>query len=417
MGEAATAMKRILFVDDEPNIIDGLRRMLRRQRDEWEMVFCGSGDEALALMGTAPFDIIVTDMQMPEMGGADLLERVVEHHPQVARIVLSGHADEAVTRRAAKLAHQFLSKPTDAETLRAAVARACATQQTVGNERIKALVAACDRLPSLPGTYLEITRIAESDTGDARKIAAVISRDMALSAKLLQLVNSSFFGIGRRISSIDQSVTLLGQQRVKGLVLSEGVFSQLRPTHPKDRALAEAVWNDASPIGELSRQISASELQGEDRLDQAFTAGLLHDVGMLLMISQRSEEYRAIIEDAEAKQEPIEEVERRTLGATHAEIGAYLLGLWGLPPRIVEAVMLHHRPAELPYSGLCAVTVVHAADALVQAARSAATGKPATFWSTTLDEGYLAGLGMDDKLPRWRSFAEALVNDDRKACK
>lgn len=396
---------RILFVDDEVHVIEGLRRMLRKQRNEWDMVFASSGTEALATMEAAPFDVIVTDMQMPGMNGAEVLERVLQTHPDMARIVLSGHADEATTSRALKVAHQFVSKPADPEALKAAVARACAVQQLVENDRIRGLVAKCETLPSLPTLYVEITKAAESETTDARQIAQIISRDMAMSAKILQLVNSSFFGIARRISSIEQTVTLLGLMRIKALVLSENIFRQMAVTRKFQDFDATMLWKRAYLVGEVARLITQAEQQGGDRSDQAFTAGLLHDIGILVLMSQHGEAFERVLAEVRTSGRQLPVVEREQLGATHGEIGAYLLGLWGLPPRIVEAVILHHTPGDIPYEGVCAVTVVHVADALVDETLGASSNKAGVSFASILDTAYLERVGVTSRLGQWRQIA------------
>src|SRR5215469_9947183 len=117
-------MTRILFVDDEPKVLDGLRRLLRPQRLQWDMSFIEGGEAALALLDQSPFDVIVSDLKMPGMDGTALLERAREHHPQVVRIVLSEYADLEAAFRAAQVAHQLLLKPCDAEMLRVAIDRA-----------------------------------------------------------------------------------------------------------------------------------------------------------------------------------------------------------------------------------------------------------------------------------------------------
>lgn len=401
-----TKRRRILFVDDEPNIIDGLRRMLRDQRRIWDMAFATSGAEALALMDEQTFDVIVADMAMPEMSGAELLELVLHDHPGAARIVLSGHADETSTRRAAELAHQYLSKPIDPDSLKQAIDHACRMKNLIANENVRAAVGGCQVLPSLPDLYFEIIEAVESETSNSHSIAEIISRDVAMSAKILQLVNSSFFGVGRRISSVEQTVTLLGLMRIKALVLSDHVFQEFRPHRRLPSFSITGLWQHSLAVAETARRISLAEHQTEDRPDQAFTAGLLHDVGILILATRNPDGFQALVETVQVcPDDSAEEHERALFGATHADVGAYLLGLWGLPARIVEAVALHHCPHELPYDGLCAVTAVHAAEGLLEEeglAEASLHGYPATM---TMRRDYLERVGVLDRLDAWRSLA------------
>lgn len=396
---------RILFVDDEASVLDGLRRMLRKERGEWEMDFATSGPQALEKLAQTPFDVIVTDMQMPGMTGADLLERTVEVHPEVGRIVLSGHADEALAMRAARVAHQCLAKPTDPETLKLAVARARPHKDVVGNERIRSVVASCQRLPALPQSCAELTRLLESKHADARGVARIISRDLSMSAKILQLVNSSFFGIGRRVSSIEMAVTLLGILRVRALVLREHIFHAFEVSQPIEHFSVERLWHRSLKVAELARSISKTEGQDEDRPDQAFTAGLLHDIGLLLFACLHTD-YGVVMRHMVEREMPICDAEMEILDVNHAEIGAYLLSLWGLPARIVEAVALHHGPLRIPYDGLCALTVVHVADVLISQVSEESAPDPLTAMLTPrLDIEYLQRIGLAGRLAHWKEIA------------
>jgi len=401
--------KRILFVDDEINIIDGLRRMLRKHRHEWDMVFVTSGNQALEQLHQTPFDVIVTDLTMPEMSGAELLKQVVEYHPDTARIVLSGHADENNTARAAQVAHRFLSKPSDAEQIKEAIAHACSMRRSIHNDRIRGVVASCDTLPSLPELYIEVTEAAQ--TGDVKKIARVISHDMAMSAKILQLVNSSFFGIGRRVSSINQAVALLGLIRIKALILVEYVFRQFHIPTNIEMFSVHHLWHHSLEVAEAARLISKNENQQGDRPDQAFTAGLLHDIGKLVLATHFHEDFQTVLRIAHETQVPVYQIEMERLNVTHAEIGGYLLGLWALPARIVEAVTLHHTPNETAYSGLCALTAVHAANALLHQTKTGESMGNSEPYLPPLDENYLRKTGLDHRVKSWHELiAETAVS-------
>ncbi len=402
---------RILFVDDEVNVLEGLRRMLRRQRHEWDTVFVASGAEALGQLAAAPFDVVVTDMQMPGMNGAELLEKVMAKHPQVARIVLSGHTDDESGIRVLRAAHQFLSKPVDADTLKLAVERACAAREALPNPRVRSIAASVGTLPSPPGVYAEITRAAAAEEVSARDIAAVIARDPALSAKLLQLVNSSFFGLGRNVSSIEHAVALLGLIRIKSLILSAQILDRFRPTHPLPGFSVQRYLHRSMLTAQIARAISNAERQSGDRPNQAFAAGLLHDVGLLILAERQTDGWAEALRRTRQDQVPICAAEREVLGATHPEVGACLLELWGLPPRLVEGVLLHHSPNDTDFDGVCAVSAVHVAAALWPSFAPAGTPRDdeAPF-VPELDARYLARIGRLDGLGEWKqSIAATLV--------
>jgi HD-like signal output (HDOD) protein/ActR/RegA family two-component response regulator len=396
---------RILFVDDERSILDGLRRMLRKQAGQWEMEFVDSAAEALQKLSAASFDILVTDMKMPEMDGAELLEQVRQRWPDLGRIVLSGHADEAMAVRATRVAHQYLAKPTDPETLKDAITRVKPECGPSSNERVRAVVGKCHQLPGLPTLCAELAQVLESEQANAKMVAGVISRDPAMTAKILQLVNSSFFGIGRRVSSIETAVSLLGTMRIRGLVFREQIFKSFVLSRPIKYFSVEALGHRSLQVAELARMISKTEGQGGDRPDQAFTAGLLHDVGLLLLACY-SEEFPAVMQIVHDRRVPISEAEMEILEVTHAEMGSHLLGLWGLPPRIVEAVAFHHEPLKVSYEGVCAVTAVHVADALLAQLREPSGPESlGSFISSELCMEYVQRLGLEHRLADWKACA------------
>ncbi len=382
--------------------------MLRRQRDEWDMVFAKSAAEALACMAQAPIDVIVTDVKMPVMDGVELLKRIKEQHPGVARIVLSGHVEEADTNRLLKLAHQFLSKPTDAEALKAAVARACAVKETASSERVRTIAAGLGTLPSTPALYVQLSKTAASEGANAHDIAVVILRDPAVCAKVLQLVNSSFFGLGRRISSIEQAVSLLGVVRIKSLVLSSQITEEFRPARNVPGFSASRLLQRSTITAEMAQAISRAEGQDRERQDQAFAAGLLHDVGLLVLASRQVDVLERSLDRVRREGAPLCEAERGLLRATHADVGACLLELWNLPPRIVEGVGLHHEPAASQFAGVSAVTAVHAASALLRETLSRNPQmKDEGACLPELDTAYLQSIGRAHRVDAWRQLIPA----------
>ena len=221
--------KTILFVDDEANILAGLRRMLRGLRPTMDLHFAESGEQALAVLATQPVDVLVTDMRMPGMDGATLLGIVQERYPQVVRLMLSGQSDRESVLRTVGSVHQFLTKPTTPEQLKEVLTRACALQDLLADADLKALISRLGSLPSLPALYAELQRRLQDPDCALNDVARIIEQDLGMCAKVLQLVNSSFFGLPRTIDSPARAVSLLGLDLVRALVLSAGVFTELRP--------------------------------------------------------------------------------------------------------------------------------------------------------------------------------------------
>ena len=221
-----TMKKRILFVDDEPMILKGIQRTLRKMRNVWDMTFTSSAAEALAILDDNPMDVLITDMKMPEMDGTQLLAEVKQRHPHVVRLILSGHVEQETTIQSVQFAHQCLSKPCDVEVLKQTLAKLFALREILSDDSIKKIVSQIESLPSLPSIYTEIMAEMQSDDPSIKNVGTIIGRDVSMTAKILQVVNSVFFGLPRKISNPQQAVMLLGLETIKSLVLAVKIFSE-----------------------------------------------------------------------------------------------------------------------------------------------------------------------------------------------
>lgn len=391
-------MKRVLFVDDEARVLDGLRRMLHRQRRAWDMRFVDSGEAALAELEREPCDVLVTDMRMPRMDGNALLRIVAERWPEVVRIVLSGHTELETAMRAVPLAHQFITKPCEPEGLRATIERTCAVRSLLQSERLLRVVGNVKSLPSPPRLYSELTRVLEAPDCSFREIAQVVEQDMGLAAKVLQLVNSSFFGLSRSVATVEAALRALGTNMVKNLCLSDAV---LRPWDSE--RVPESVWRQLQRHSLLTAGLARLLLSGSKKdSEEAFAAGLLHDIGKLVLATEMPEAFEAVVEGAQAGR-TMAEVEEEILGVTHAEVGACLLGIWGLPYSVVEAVAHHHHPSRVSTDCFDVVGAVHVADLLVHQQSSAA--EPGGNTHEGLDTAWSERVGMTDRLGEWSRLA------------
>lgn len=394
-------MRRILFVDDEPNVLHGLQRMLRSQREEWEMSFAQGGEAALAMMAAAPFDVIVSDMRMGGMDGATLLAQVRERFPEVIRIILSGHADLNAAFRAVPVAHQFLGKPCDSSTLRVAIERACGLQTVLNDEVLRRTVGSIRQLPALPRTYAALTEALEGEDVSLDRVAKIVEQDVAIAAKILQLVNSAFFGLSRDVTNVRTAVSYLGIDILKSLVLSFGVFRAFENAGLVPGFSVEQFQDHAH----LTAKIAAGLPTIKYLEDATALAALLHDVGKLILASEMPARFAQVLETAREHAQPVHEVEREILGVTHAEMGAYLLGLWGLPWSVVEAVAHHHVPGRVPQQGLDALATVHIANILARECTASPAGDGGVA-PQTFDPAYLDLLGISEFLPEWRTMAQ-----------
>jgi HD-like signal output (HDOD) protein/ActR/RegA family two-component response regulator len=389
--------RRILFVDDEPMVLSGLQRSLRPMRSEWEMVFAAGGNEALAAMDQQSFDIIVTDMRMPGMDGAQLLEEVQKRSPLTLRMVLSGQSDRETILRSVNPAHQFISKPCEGEELKSRLIRAFALKDLLQNPGLRGLVSKLDNLPSLPAAYLELTEELRRPDPDLRKIDELIGADMAMTAKVLKLVNSAFFCLPCEISRASHAVKLLGLDTLRALVLTAHVFEQFE-SHVLNADDVQQISDHSLAVSNSARKIALLEHADQRTQDESFTAGMLHDAGKLILASTLGTEYGQVLEYSAKANVGVFAAEREVLGCSHGQIAAYLFGLWGLPGTIVEAVAWHHEPAESLSVKFSPLAAVHAASAYHDEESNSRLRD-----RTPIDAAFLAGIGCAEREKVWRS--------------
>jgi putative nucleotidyltransferase with HDIG domain len=398
--------KRILFVDDEPQILEGLRQRLRRQRSQWEMSFVQSGQEALELLGAEPVDVVVSDMRMPQMDGATLLKRIQAEYPEVVRIVLSGHAEPEMTLRAVPVAHQYLGKPCDPDTLMNVVSRACSLQTLLNDEGVRRIVGRIEALPSLPRVYSQLMDALSDDDTSCRDVAQILKQDMSMSAKMLQLVNSAFFRLSRNITKIEEAVTYLGFTTIKQLALGIEVFRLGNGRSSLGGLSLEELQRHSLLVASIARSLFDNRREKED----AFVAGVLHDIGKLLLAVELPDHIEKVASTIRTEGGTMHAVEKKQWGVTHADVGAYLLGLWGLPYPVVEAVANHHAPDRVEQQGFDILAAVHLADALASEQMMPVISG-VTQEVIAVEPAYLDGLGVGGKLDGWRERAKEVADN------
>jgi HD-like signal output (HDOD) protein/ActR/RegA family two-component response regulator len=382
-------MKNIVFVDDERELLDGLRARLYKHRHDWNMQFLVSGDDAIATFEKQPVDLIVSDVRMPGMDGGQLLTVVKRRWPNAVRIIVSGYSDPVQAVRLTSLAHQYVAKPCDGRQLENIIERCFNLQDLLSEEPLRKVVGRIGKLPAMPKTYGRLQAALSQASVTAAEIGDIVNADAAIASKVLQITNSAFFRLRKPMVRIKDAVTYLGFATIRNLVLSAEIFSQWKSSPILPHVDPEKLQNHAQYAAAACKSLAG----GRATPDDAWLAGLLHDIGYWILIQECPNELAQALELLNSEQRPLFECERRTIGATHAQIGAYLLGLWGLPYAIVEAVALHHTPRAVTphgYDLLGALAVSHAllqpesAHALVDSA-AADSGTP-------VDAAYLAGL-------------------------
>jgi HD-like signal output (HDOD) protein len=386
-SNAKAPMRHVLFVDDEPQVLEGLRRRLQPLTHKWHMTFVDSGADALSRFEVTPHDVIVSDISMPGMDGAQLLHAISERWPATIRIALSGVSEVEQKLRLLPLAHQYLSKPCRPEQLEDAVMRSLQLREELTHPGVKAIIGRIRQLPARPQVFARLQVVMARPDASTREVAGVIARDTALTLKVLQIANSAVFRRARRISNIEQAVQYLGFQTVRNLVMCAEVFSRW----PGRMRHAAVDLEDLQMHAQRTAAVAQALTAGTQSCDDAVLAALLHDIGYWVLIQECPRELEQAVELALAAGIPLPQAEHEILGASHAEIGAYLLAIWGLPYAVVEAVAHHHRPERVTSAGLDPLSALAVAMALTGGDDSdgcARTLPP----SKTVGADYLAGL-------------------------
>jgi len=378
---------QVLFVDDEPSILRGLRSIFHRERN-WDMAFAASAAEALRLMSSGPFDVLITDMRMPEMDGAQLLEVVQQQWPQTARIVLSGQSDPEALMRVFPTMHGFLAKPCSSAVLRSAIKRCTSVAAVTDNPTLRTIINRVEKLPSPSLQYLQLTRLASDPRSPLADITAVVESEPALALKVMQIASSSAFGGETSFTSIARAVQYLGLELIQAIALSTSLCSPFEGTQlPISSA---SLQSHAIRTATLSRAF----IQDTTGADLAFASGLLHDVGRIVLQLGLPAEYGRMCDEIRVTGESLVAAERRYFGADHALVGGCLMRLWGLPAQLIEAVEVHHMPSTASPAVADIVAVVHVAETLSDNSDS-----------TEIDVEFLRSRSLGSELPRWRDIA------------
>jgi HD-like signal output (HDOD) protein len=392
----------ILFVDDDPLVLRGFQRSIDEYCDNWIAEFASSGKEALTKLSMNSCDAIVTDMHMPVMDGIQLLDAVSRITPGVVRFVLSGNTSDAQILKSAHLVHQMIPKPCEMEKIYAIVERVCCLRDMLSAPQLLRIITGIKTLPSVPRLYNQLREQLQSETISSLAVGNIIAQDAAMTAKILQLVNSAFFGLSENVNTPKKAVTILGLNTIKSLVLGIQVFSEYQG-QKKLPISVDAIWENSLHVSSLAVSIARSLGLGGREREDARVSGVLLDIGMLL--SFQIPGYFQNVKFNKNGQTVIES-EYQFLGTSHAEMGGYLLGIWGLPNSIVEAVTFHHMPSLQGTREIGLLTSLHLANGLLEMCQIEKDKNYASY----LDMPYLQKLGLTDRLDEWNITTHDLLN-------
>ncbi|MGA2176734.1 MAG: response regulator [Verrucomicrobiota bacterium] len=390
--------KRILFVGGDPALCQEFQARDSGPEAAWTVERAASGEEALALCYQASFDAVAADVCLSGMSGTDFLDALMRRQPKAMRIVLSDMADTESTMKCIGHAHHHLLKPCGAATLLNALNQAFAQESWLPSESMQGLMAQMRQVPSPPKTYFQVVEEMRSPSCSIEKIADLIAQDPAMTAKVLQLANSAVFGLELNVVRPLDAIGYIGLETTKALVLLAHSFSSF--DHLKLAGFSvEELWRHSVRTGQFAQRIATMESTSLEIAEQAFAGGLLHDLGKLLFAANHAGVFGKVLRLAREQHCNMWEAEAQLLpGIGHAELGATVLGIWGLPKSITEAVALHHCPWRRRNSGFSPVTAVHAANILDHETQP----DPSIILPSQINTAYLKDLGLAGRVDHWR---------------
>jgi HD-like signal output (HDOD) protein len=396
--------KSILFVDDDPLLLEVYPFMLDEVADRWEVASADGGAKALELLASKKFDVVVSDMRMPKMNGIEFMNEVRRLHPEMSRIIISGLGDQEEIARGLETTHQFLSKPVKAKELVATISRIGKLDTLLLDENLKAVIGRMSSLPSFPSIYMQITRELNSEDPSIESIADLALQDPALTAKMLQVANSAAFGLPDKVSNPFDAVQFLGLNTVRSIALSAHVFRDFEQTNLKNFS-AMQVWTEAMRCARITRHIMSLNRVDDSPTEDGCTASMLRNVGKLMLAKNLPGDFQKMLLLAEQENLSHAEAARKIFGADHAGVAAYLFGLWGLSAPMVEAVALHLHPTESETRSFSPLTGVHVAHVMAGELWPDTTqGKP-----VEPDLSYLKAVGVDQEIAGWRTEVKKML--------
>lgn len=359
---------------------------------EYEVFTASSGREGMAFLQHTPVDIVVSDLVMPEMNGHEFMTAVAQEHPESMRIVISAHEDQLTVAQCLMFGHRYFSKPFDLKNLSAVLKRICNLKHQVGSTKLKKIIAGLGTLPTPPRIYSRLTEALNSAYASMEDIGQIVQEDPGLTLKLLQIANSAHFGISRRIATPMDAVQIVGLEILRGLVLCVHAFKFYQDRTIRSISATE-LWDHSMRTAVASRRLARHEQLPHHECEETFVGGLLHDVGKLVLAANADAEYQQVMRRSRNEGVAATVIEQEIFGATHAQVGAYLLGLWGLPEPIVSTVELHHSLENITTQGFTPVTAIHVAQCL----------EPSPYRISRINTSYLKQIGVDNRVLEWQA--------------
>jgi len=390
---------RILLIDKEATTFDDFKEKLSSAGDQWVLETCTDPKKVLKLIKAKQPEIVICAHRPSVIDGVKVLKSIAAKLPHIERFILAEEAEKGALDPEIGSSFHFLPSPCPENTLQLELQRVVNLNNWLGKDKIKEIVGSVRDFPSLPPVYMKVVNAVNSPNASVESIAEIIMADIAVTAKILQTVNSSFFGLEEKVSDIAQAVSILGIESVKNIVLAVQAFEKIED--PDQQALVDQLWRHSMSVAIAAKRITKHETDSEKKAEEAYTAGLFHDIGKLVLLKSSPEDYGKARELAAESEISQWEAEEKTFGCNHAEVGAYLLGRWGLPVSIIESAALHHKPSESFNSEFTILTAIHVANAIVRGRGKSENPHP----DAAPNEEYLAEIGRVGSWEDWENVS------------
>lgn len=399
--------KRLLFIDEQGVRFKPLADELMRIEPSWACYTAGTVERANELLKTQGFAALVLEVEQAlKPAFATLLQ------PQTTsqiRIVLYDASNSSLLARTRDLAVQPLPITTDAANLAEHIKRQERVQSWMMDAGMKKLLMQCRKLPVTSKLYSEVSEELNSPNGSIELVAQKVAKDPVMTAKFLQVVNSACFALGRQVSDPSEAVMFLGMGRTRALILAAGIFSQFENSGGSGIS-PEQVWNHSLQVATLAQVIALEETGSGKIGEAAFTSGLVHDLGKLILAANLPAMCAAVEQLQQRKAIPARDAEQQVLGTTHAELAACLLGTWALPLPVLEAVAWHDCPSRSADKKFSPLTAVHAANVFASELSARAEQVPERF-----DHDYLLRINAGDRRNVWREACGLPIKQEEDA--
>jgi HD-like signal output (HDOD) protein len=336
------AKPHILLIDDEPGVLASLRRLLRGEN--YDLQFALSGTQALMMLETQKYEIILTDMVMPEMTGTQLFEKVRDIYPDAIRIISSGYEEKPVILEAlAKgFAHQYLPKPWSDKDALSLIATSLGVQKNLARHNLNAVLTSFANLPSKISNRIRIQQILDNPNSSLEVLAKEMEKNPALVAKLLQVANSVHFGLRQPVAGVKEAIVFIGTRYIEILLIAMELFQEIYyGLDAQARRYVDYLWLKSVRRANLTRKI-AEEWNDPRWVSKAFVLGMMQDVGLLVRVHHQPKRFMRMIDLVRNEKKSLIETDRMTFSASHDAVGASLLTIWNFPDDVIHAVANHH---------------------------------------------------------------------------